>query len=130
MAIGITVLRHRVYGIDQVISRTVASAIVTGLLVRICAGLVPLATQVLGVHSPVAAAMPAAASPVQFGPAPGQHRVDRRFNRAAMTPRPRWGYVACAARLRDAVNLDSTNGRPGQGRGGGSGTRPRVGLDK
>ena len=48
VAIGIAVLRYRLYDIDRVISRTVAYAIVTGLLVGIYAGLVLLATQVFG----------------------------------------------------------------------------------
>ena len=56
VAIGIAVLRYRLYDIDRVISRTVAYAIVTGLLAGIYAGLVLLATQVFGLHTPVAVA--------------------------------------------------------------------------
>ncbi len=48
VAIGIAVLRYRLYDIDRVISRTVAYAIITGLLAGIYAGLVLLATQVFG----------------------------------------------------------------------------------
>ena len=48
VAIGIAVLRYRLYDIDRIISRTLAYAIVTGLLIGIYAGLVLLATQVLG----------------------------------------------------------------------------------
>ena len=47
VAIGIAVLRYRLYDIDRIISRTVAYAIVTGLLVGVYAGLVLLATHVL-----------------------------------------------------------------------------------
>src|SRR5579859_4324935 len=51
LAIGIAILRYRLYDIDRIISRTLAYAIVTGLLVGIYAGLVLLATQVLQIHS-------------------------------------------------------------------------------
>src|SRR6266852_2256474 len=48
VAIGIAVLRYRLYDIDRVIARTVAYAIVTGLLVGVYTGLVLPATQVFG----------------------------------------------------------------------------------
>jgi hypothetical protein len=44
------------YEIDRIISRTLAYAIVTGLLVGLYAGLVLLATRILSVHTPVAVA--------------------------------------------------------------------------
>ena len=47
VAIGVAVLRYRLYDIDRIISRTLAYAIVTGLLIGIYAGLVLLAEQVL-----------------------------------------------------------------------------------
>ena len=56
VAIGVAVLRYRLYDIDRIISRTLAYAIVTGLLIGIYAGLVLLAEQVLGLHSAVAVA--------------------------------------------------------------------------
>ena len=49
VAIGIAVLRYRLYDIDRIISRTVAYAIVTGLLVGVYSGSVLLATEVLTV---------------------------------------------------------------------------------
>jgi hypothetical protein len=54
VSIGIGILKYRLYDIDRIISRTLAYAIVTGLLVGVYAGLVLLATQVLAVKSPVA----------------------------------------------------------------------------
>ena len=50
------VLKYRLYDIDRIISRTLAYAIVTGLLVGIYAGLVLLATQVFRFADPVAVA--------------------------------------------------------------------------
>ena len=53
-AVGVAILKYRLYDIDRLISRTLAYAIVTGLLVGAYAGLVLLATRVLSVHTPVA----------------------------------------------------------------------------
>ena len=47
IAIAVAVLKYRLYEIDRIISRTLAYAIVTGLLVGLYAGLVLLTTQVL-----------------------------------------------------------------------------------
>jgi predicted PurR-regulated permease PerM len=56
LGIGVGSLRYRLYDIDRIISRTVAYAVLTGLLVGVYAGLVLLATQVLAIKSPVAVA--------------------------------------------------------------------------
>ena len=45
--IGIGILKYRLYDIDRIISRTLAYAIVTGLLLGLYAGLVLLATRIL-----------------------------------------------------------------------------------
>jgi hypothetical protein len=73
VAIAVAVLKYRLYDIDRVISRTLAYAIVTGVLAGVYAGLVLLATQVFRVHTPVAvaAATLAAAALFQPGAAPG-----------------------------------------------------------
>ena len=107
MAIGIAVLRYRLYDIDRVISRTVAYAIVTGLLVGTYAGLVLLATQVLGIHTPVAVAAATLAAAALFSPVRRrvQRAVDRRFNRARYDADQT--VAAFAARLKDAVDLDA-----------------------
>ena len=107
VAIGIAVLRYRLYDIDRVISRTVAYAIVTGLLVGVYAGLVLLATHLLRVHTPVAVAAATLAAAALFTPVRRrvQSRVDRRFNRARYDADQT--VAVFAARLKDAVDLDA-----------------------
>ena len=101
------ILRYRLYDIDRIISRTLAYAIVTGLLVGVYAGLVLLATQVLSVHTPVAVAASTLAAAALFNPLRRrvQQVVDRRFNRARYDADQT--VAAFAARLKDAVDLDS-----------------------
>ena len=107
VAIGIAVLRYRLYDIDRVISRTVAYAIVTGLLVGIYAGLVLLATEVLRFSSAVAVAASTLAAAALFSPVRRrvQRAVDRRFNRARYDADQT--VAVFAARLKDAVDLDA-----------------------
>ena len=107
VAIGIAVLRYRLYDIDRVISRTVAYTIITGLLAGIYAGLVLLATHVFGLHTPVAVAAATLAAAALFNPLRRrvQLLVDRRFNRARYDADQT--VAAFAARLKDAVDLDA-----------------------
>ncbi len=105
-AVGIAILKYRLYDIDRIISRTLAYAIVTGLLIGVYAGLVLLATQVFGLHTPVAVAAATLAAAALFNPLRRrvQHVVDRRFNRVRYDADQT--VAAFAARLRDAVDLD------------------------
>jgi hypothetical protein len=107
VAIGIAVLRYRLYDIDRIISRTVAYAIVTGLLVGVYAGSVLLATEVLRFRTPVAVAAATLAAAALFTPVRRwvQSRVDRRFNRARYDADQI--AAAFAARLKDTVDLGS-----------------------
>ena len=107
VAIGIAVLRYRLYDIDRVISRTVAYTIITGLLAGVYAGLVLLATHVFGLHTPVAVAAATLAAAALFNPLRRrvQLLVDRRFNRARYDADQT--VAAFAARLKDAVDLDA-----------------------
>jgi hypothetical protein len=107
VAIGIAILRYRLFDIDRVISRTLAYAIVTGLLVGIYAGLVLLTNQVFRVHTPVAVAAATLAAAALFNPVRRrvQKAVDRRFNRARYDADQT--VAAFAAHLKDAVDLDS-----------------------
>ena len=107
VAIGIAVLRYRLYDIDRIISRTVAYAVVTGLLVGVYAGLVLLATHLLRVHTPVAVAAATLAAAALFTPVRRrvQRQVDRRFNRARYDADQI--AAAFATRLKDTVDLGS-----------------------
>jgi hypothetical protein len=107
VSIGVAILKYRLYDIDRIISRTLAYAIVTGLLVGVYAGLVLLTTQVFRVHTPVAVAASTLAAAALFNPLRRrvQRAVDRRFNRARYDADQT--VAAFAARLKDAVDLDS-----------------------
>jgi hypothetical protein len=106
-AIAIAVLKYRLYDIDRIISRTLAYAIVTGLLVGVYAGLVLLATQVFRFHTPVAVAASTLAAAALFSPLRSrvQRAVDRRFNRARFDSEA--VAAAFTARLRGTVDLDA-----------------------
>ncbi len=100
-------LKYRLYEIDRLISRTLAYAIVTGLLVGVYAGLVLLSTHVLTVHGTVAVAASTLAAAALFTPLRRrvQHALDRRFNRARYDADQT--VAAFATHLKDAVDLDS-----------------------
>jgi hypothetical protein len=107
LACAVAVLKYRLYEFDRIISRTLAYAIVTGLLVGVYAGLVLLSTQVFRVADPVAVAASTLAAAALFNPVRRrvQGTVDRRFNRARYDADQT--VIAFAARLKDAVDLDS-----------------------
>jgi hypothetical protein len=110
VAVGVAVLRYRLYDIDRLINRTLVYGLLTALLGTLYAGTVLGLGQLfggLGAQPPswvVASATLAVA--VLFQPARRrvQQAVDRRFNRrrydAAKT------IAAFSARLRDEVDLD------------------------
>ena len=107
VSIGVAVLKYRLFDIDRIISRTLAYAIVTGLLVGVYAGLVLLATEVFKFHSTVAVAAATLAAAALFNPVRRrvQLRVDRRFNRARYDADQM--VAVFAARLKDTVDLHS-----------------------
>ena len=106
-AVAIAVLKYRLYDIDQVISRTLAYGMVTGVLAAVYAGLVMLATQVLTLTSQVGVAAATLAAAALFNPLRRrvQRRVDRRFNRARYDADRM--LAAFAARLQDATDPDA-----------------------
>jgi hypothetical protein len=107
LAMGVGILRYRLYEIDRLLSRTVAYAILTALLVGTFVGLVALTTNTLALSGRVGVAASTLAAAALFNPLRIriQRLVDRRFNRA------RYDAEAIAARfsarLRDAVELDT-----------------------
>jgi MFS family permease len=107
VSMGVAILRYRLYDIDRIISRTLAYAIVSGLLVGVYAAVVLLATQVLRFHASVAVAVSTLTAAALFNPLRRrvQRAVDRRFNRARYDADQI--VAAFAARLKDAVDLDS-----------------------
>ena len=104
---GVAILKYRLYEIDRIVSRTLAYALVTGLLVGVYAGLVLLATRVLSVSSPVAVAASTLAAAALFTPVwrRVQRVVDRRFNRVRYDGDRT--IEAFAVRLKDAVDLET-----------------------
>jgi hypothetical protein len=110
LAIGIAVLRYRLYEIDKIISRTIAWAVVTGVLVLVFAGgVVALQAALIGVTQgetlAVAASTLIAAALFQPLRRRVQREVDRRFDRATYDAQQT--VEAFAERLRDEVALDA-----------------------
>jgi hypothetical protein len=108
--VGVAILKYRLYEIDRIISRTLAYAIVTGLLVGVYAGLVLLARQVFSATSPVAVAASTLAAAALFNPLRRrvQRVVDRRFNRVRYDADRM--VEAFAVRLKEAPDLDRVRG--------------------
>ena len=110
IAIGIAVLRYRLYEIDRIISRSIAWALVTGVLVAVFFGVVVALQAVLidftqGETVAVAASTLAAAALSQPLRRRVQRAVDRRFDRATYDAQRT--VEAFAVRLRDEVALDA-----------------------
>jgi hypothetical protein len=107
VAAGYTILRHRLYDIDRVISRTVAYALLTALLAGVYAAAVLPLAQVLPRSTDLTVAISTLVAAAAFQPARRriQDGVDRRFNRR------RYDAVRTiddfGTRLRDEVDLDN-----------------------
>ena len=113
VAIGIAILRYRLFEIDRIISRTIAWAVVTGVLGAVFAGtIVGLQAILAGVTQ--AQTLSVAASTlvafVLFQPLRRrvQSLVDHRFNRARYDAERT--AAAFAERQRDQVNLAGVTG--------------------
>jgi hypothetical protein len=107
LAIGIGITKYRLYDIDRLISRTLAYALLTTLLVGVFVGLVLLTTRVLPFSSPVGVAASTLAAAALFAPLRSrlQRLVDRRFNRARYDAEAT--IASFGARLRDAVDPET-----------------------
>jgi hypothetical protein len=108
VAIGISILRYRLYEIDRLISRGVSWAVLTGLLVAVYAGAVLLLEGVLGgvtQGETVAVAASTLLAAALFQPLRRrvQSMVDHRFNRARYDAERT--AASFAAVLRDEVEL-------------------------
>jgi hypothetical protein len=110
VAIGIAVLRYRLYEIDRIISRSIAWAVVTGVLVAVFAGgVVALQAALAGFTQgeTLAVAVSTLVAATLFQPLRRrvQRSVDRRFDRATYDGQRM--VEAFAERLRDEVALDA-----------------------
>jgi len=110
IAIGIAVLRYRLYEIDRIISRTIGWALVTLLLVGSFVGLVLASTAVLEAitgGNTLAVAGSTLVVAALFTPLRSrvQRAVDRRFDRARYDGERLIG--AFGERLRDEVDLET-----------------------
>jgi hypothetical protein len=107
VALGIGILKFRLYEIDRIISRTLSYALVTGLIIGVYIGVVTLATRVLPFSGQVGVAASTLIAAVLFNPLRKrvQRVADRRFNRAHYDAEAT--VAAFAGRLRESVDLPS-----------------------
>ena len=107
LAIAIAVQRYRLYEVDRLISRTLAYAILTGLLVGVFIGLIALSTNTLALSGRIGVAASTLAAAALFNPLRVriQRVVDRRFNRARYDAEAT--IAAFTTRLRDAVEISA-----------------------
>ena len=106
-ACAVAILKHGLYEIDRLISRTISYLLITGLLAGVFVGIVVLATDVLPFSSPVAVAASTLVAAALFNPVRSrvQRLVDRRFNRARYDAEAIG--AAFSAHLREAVDLET-----------------------
>jgi hypothetical protein len=110
IALGVGILKFRLYEIDRIISRTVSYALVTGLIVGVYVGVVTLTTDVLDFSSSVGVAASTLVAAVLFNPVRrrAQRLVDKRFNRARYDAEAT--VAAFADAMRSSADLPSVQG--------------------
>ncbi len=107
LAVGVAVLRYRLYDLDRVISRSVSYAVITGQLVGLYAAPVTVSTRLLPTGNSVAVAGSTLAVAALFQPLRRrvQSFVDHRFNRARYDAART--VDAFSRRLRGEVDLET-----------------------
>ena len=109
IAVGMAILRYRLYDIDRIISRTIAYLIVTGMLAVVFVGAVLVSRAVLGQflgENPIEVAASTLIVAALFQPLRRrvQRVVDRRFNRSRYDAEQT--VAAFSARLRDETDME------------------------
>jgi hypothetical protein len=102
VATGFAILRHRLYEIDRIISRTVGYAVVTAFLVAVYLGVVATAGAIIPpAYGSVGVAAATLTVAALFVPVRRriQHAVDRRFNRARYDAGRTISLFAAAVRI-------------------------------
>jgi hypothetical protein len=114
IAIGVAVLRYRLYEIDRIISRTIGWAVTTGVIAAVLAGLIVGLQALLQPITGEGTVAVAASTLVAFALFQPVHRrvqraVNRRFNRSGESARR--AVEAFSGLLRDEIDLDAVRGR-------------------
>jgi len=109
IAVGVAILRYRLYDIDRIVSRTVSYGAITGILALVFIGTILITQTVLASFfrgSSVAVAVSTLVVALLFQPLRRRVQVvvDRRFNRSRYDAERT--VAAFAGRLRDEVELD------------------------
>jgi hypothetical protein len=106
-AFSIAILRHRLYDIDRIVSRTVAYALITAVVAGIYAVGVVALPELFDLGGPLPVAATTLAAAAAFSPVRRvvQRWVDRYFNRARFDARRE--LDAFATRLRSQIDLDT-----------------------
>lgn len=107
LAVGVSIMRYRLYDIDHLVSRTVTYGLLTGLLVAIYVGSVGAISQLTPTGNSLAVAASTLAVAGMFQPLRRrlQGAVDRRFNRGRYDAERT--LEAFSLRLRDEVDLEA-----------------------
>jgi hypothetical protein len=108
--IAVAVLRHRLYDIDKIVSRTTSYAVVTGVVVAVYIAIVAVATSLFQLPNQISVAVATLTAAAAFRPVLVRTRaiVDRRFNRSRYDAEQT--VQSFARRLRDEVDPEVVSG--------------------